>query len=193
MTRWLVSGALLLAASSASAQEGMLFKNLMEGVLGGGGNDIEYRQEPASARNAAWPNDPDVARRRAEAKAARIPSTENEKFRNNPLLTQQELRRGRTTAQTGAPVISEEQNNYNNQIEPIRIGREMAARQNATDLSKLNYGQEPPRRTLIDPPVGYRQPAGSAPLGPGRSGPVEDRQAVGQREFTTGTKPMTTQ
>jgi hypothetical protein len=63
----------------ALAQEGMLFKNLMEGVIGkgDGGDDIEYRasaplvvppnstlprpQEPASERNAAWPNDPDVA------------------------------------------------------------------------------------------------------------------------------------
>ena len=209
MTHWLVSGALLLAASSASAQEGMLFKNLMEGVFGGGSNDIEYRQrpplvvppgsalprpqEPSSTRNAAWPNDPDVARRRAEAANARTPATQTERYRanaSNTVLSQEDIRRGRTSADLGRPTPTYEQNTYNNQIEPIRIGKEMAARLNADDMSNLVYGQEPPRRTLTDPPVGYRRPAGTAPTGPGRGGPVEDKQSAGQLEFVTGTKPM---
>ncbi|AMJ58918.1 hypothetical protein [Bosea sp. PAMC 26642] len=206
MAHWLVSGGLLLAATSASAQEGVLFKNLLEGVFGSGTNDIEYRQrpplvvppgsalprpqDPASARNAAWPNDPDIAKRRAEAAAARVPSSENEKFRNNPLLSQQELRRGRSTAMDGRPIIQEEQNNTTNQINAIRVGRELAARRSANAETTLLYGEEPQRRTLTEPPVGYRRPAGTAALGPGARGPVEDTQAAGQREFLTGTKPM---
>ena len=43
---------------------------------------------------------------------------------------------------------------------------------------------------LTDPPVGYRQPAATAAIGPGRRGPVEDQQAVGQREFVTGQGPV---
>lgn len=70
VTHLLLAGGLLLAAQPALAQEGILFKNLVEGVIGGRpGDDIEYRQrpplvvppgstlprpqEPASARNAA--------------------------------------------------------------------------------------------------------------------------------------------
>ncbi|MDP3602880.1 MAG: hypothetical protein Q8R85_17110 [Bosea sp. (in: a-proteobacteria)] len=206
VTHLLLAGGLVLAAQPALAQEGMLFKNLMEGVIGGRpGDDIEYRQRPplvvppnstlprpqapASTRNAAWPNDPDVAARRAEAEASRVPVF-NPNWRNNPMLSQEELRRGRTTRDAGRPVIAEDHNNYNNQIAPIRVGRELASRQNQTALDQLTYGSEPPRRTLAEPPVGYRRPVGSAPLGPGQGGPVEDRQAVGQREFLTGQIPL---
>jgi hypothetical protein len=206
VTHLLLAGGLVLAAQPALAQEGTLFKNLMEGVIGGRpGDDIEYRQRPplvvppnstlprpqapASTRNAAWPNDPDVAARRAEAEASRVPVF-NPNWRNNPVLSQDELRRGRTTRDAGRPVIAEDHNNYNNQIAPIRVGRELASRQNLTALDQLTYGSEPPRRTLAEPPVGYRRPVGSAPLGPGQGGPVEDRQAVGQREFLTGQIPM---
>jgi hypothetical protein len=206
-SRLLLAGGLLLAASPAFAQEGMLFKNLMEGVIGKrGGEDIEYRerpplvvppgsalprpQEPASARTAAWPNDPDVARRREAAEARILPFTESEKTRNNAWLNQTELRRGPAARATGRPVVVEELSNSNNQIEPIRRAKEEAARRGQEDLAQLNYGSEPPRRLLTEPPVGYRRPAGSAPVGPGQSGPQEDKQAVGQREFLIGTTPL---
>jgi hypothetical protein len=206
VTHLLLAGGLLLAVQPALAQEGVLFKNLMEGVIGGkSGEDIEYRQrpplvvppssalprpqDPASARNAAWPNDPDVAKRREEAAGARAP-TFNPNWRNNPLLSQEELRRGRTTRDAGRPVVAEELNNYNNQIEPIKIGKEIAARRNQAANDTQLSGEEPPRRLLSEPPVGYRRPAGTAALGPGRRGPVEDQQSTGQREFLLGTVPM---
>jgi hypothetical protein len=206
-SRLLLAGGLLLAASPAFAQEGMLFKNLMEGVIGKrGGDDIEYRerpplvvppgsalprpQEPASARTAAWPNDPDVARRREAAENRILPFTESEKTRNNAWLNQTELRRGPAPRAAGRPVVVEELSNSNNQIEPIRRAKEEAARRGQEDLAQLNYGSEPPRRLLSEPPVGYRRPAGSAPVGPGQGGPQEDKQAVGQREFLLGTVPL---
>jgi len=208
VTHLLLAGGLLLAASPAFAQEGVLFQNLMKGVIGTGGADdsIEYRQrpplvvppgsalprpqEPSSTRNAAWPNDPDIAKRRADSAAARVPAGTKEAYRNNPLLSQEELRRGRIARGEEAPITAEEHNNYNNQIAPIRIGKEVASRRNQTEIDTLAYGQEPPRRLLSEPPVGYRRPAGSASLGPGQGGPVEDKQAVGQREFVTGGGPV---
>jgi hypothetical protein len=59
------------------------------------------------------------------------------------------------------PVVSEEHNNYNNQIAPIRIGREtrLRARTRPSIRTQLAYGTEPPRRTLTEPPVGYRRPS----------------------------------
>ncbi len=206
MPQLLLAGGLLLAASPAFAQEGMLFQRLMSGVIGSDKPDIDYRerpplvvppssalprpQEPVSERSAAWPNDPDVAARREAAAAARIPSVLNEKHRDNPMLTQQELRQGRTTRDGGRPVVAEDQNNYNNQIQPIRIGRDLAARRSQDRTDEILYGEEPARRTLTEPPVGYRRPAGTAALGPGQRGPQEDKQAVGQREFITGKIPM---
>ncbi|WP_353183331.1 hypothetical protein [Bosea sp. (in: a-proteobacteria)] len=208
VTHLLLAGGLVLAAQPALAQEGMFFKNLLEGVVGGRGqgDDIDYReraplvvppnsalprpQDPGSARNAAWPTDPDVERRRNEKNV--VPYVLTEKARNNTLLSQEELRRGRISARTPQQpnIPAADNNNYENQIKPIIIGKEVAAHRNQEAETALTYGSEPPRRMLTEPPVGYRMPAASAALGPGRSGPVEDKQASGQREFVTGQRPV---
>ena len=168
MAQWLVTGGVLLAASSASAQEGVLFKNLLENVFGGkGGNDIEYRQRPPlvvppastlprpqdepAARSAAWPNDPDVANRRAANKNALLPATEREKFKENqrPLLSQEEIRRGRLTGQAVGGKEFVGSRTYDENIAPIRTGREMAARRDEDAMAKLVYGTEPERQYLL--------------------------------------------
>lgn len=205
MTQWFVAGGALVAASCASAQEGVLFKNLMENVFGGrGDSDIEYRQRPPlvvppastlprpqeepTSRSAAWPNDPDVAKRRAVNQNALLPATEREKWKENqrPLLSQEEIRRGRLPGQAVGTKEFVGSRTYDENIGPIRIGRDLAARREEDAVAKLTYGTEPERQYLYEPPVGYRRPAGSAPLGPGQSGPREDTQAIGQREFVTG-------
>ncbi|MCO5092296.1 hypothetical protein [Bosea sp. (in: a-proteobacteria)] len=201
----LIAGGLVLAASPAFAQEGMLFYNLMKGVFGKGeAGDIDYRnraplvvppnstlpppQQAASERNAAWPNDPDVQRRRDEANPA--PFTTVLGLQSNPRMSPQEIRRGRTTRQPTGSASTLGDSAYDTAIQPIRVGRELAARQNQIDQDALAYGAEPPRRTLAEPPAGYRRPASTAPLGPGQAGPVEDKQAVGAREFSTGRGPV---
>jgi hypothetical protein len=205
----LLAGSLLLAASPAFAQEGMLFQNLVKGfgLFGTDKADIEYKQraplvvppssslprpqEAGANRSAAWPDDPDVARRRADRDSSNILFQNSESYRANtrPLLTQDELRRGRVAGTPNGPDgIVPDHSNYNNQIQPIRVGREMAARQAQTDTSNLQYGTEPARRYLHEPPTGYRRPAATAALGPGQPGPREDKQAVGQREFLVGKK-----
>lgn len=205
VTHLLLAGGLVLAAGPALAQDGMLFKNLMEGTFGrSSGDDIDYReraplvvppnsnlpppQQPASARNAAWPKDPDVQRRKEAGSRRYVPA---DGVRDNPILSPQEIRRGRSTtaSQRTAPPYREN-DVYSNVIEPIRVGKELAAHSNKEAEEQLSYGSEPPRRTLIEPPTGYRRPAASAALGPGRGGPVEDTQASGEREFVTGQRPM---
>lgn len=208
VTHLLLAGGLVLAAQPAFAQEGMLFKNLLEGTFGGKGpgDDIDYReraplvvppnsalpqpQAPGSARNAAWPTDPDVERRKNAKNVT--PYVLTEKARNNPLLTQEELRKGRTSARgPQQPNIPDaDHSNYDNQIKPIRTGKQVAAQRNQEAEDTLTYGSEPPRRQLTEPPTGYRLPAATAAIGPGRGGPVEDKQAVGQREFVTGQGPV---
>lgn len=205
----LLAGGLLLATTPAFAQEGMLFKNLVDGMglFGRDKADIEYKQraplvvppssslpkpqEAGAHRSEAWPDDPDVARRKAERDSSNILFSTTEAYRANtrPLMSQEELRRGRVAGRGNGPDgIVEDHNTGNNQIAPIRIGRELAARQAQTDTSNLAYGGEPARRYLHEPPSGYRRPAATAALGPGASGPREDKQAVGQREFLAGQK-----
>ena len=95
-SRMLLAGSLLLAATPAFAQEGMLFQNLMKGtgLFGSDNNDIEYKQraplvvppgstlpkpqEPGATRTAAWPDDPDVARRKADREGTRTPFASTE-------------------------------------------------------------------------------------------------------------------
>lgn len=197
-----LAGGLVMAAAPAFAQEGVLFQNLMQNVFGKSAQDeIDYRsrpplvvppnsqlprpQDPASARNAAWPNDPDVARRKDDGK--QTPFVLTEKGRHNPMLSQAELRKGRVVGRDQSPRVTEELNTYNNQIEPIRIGRDLAARRNA-EVELLDR-EEPPRRFLVEPPVGYRKPAATAAAGPGKSGPAEDKQSLGIREFFAGIIP----
>ena len=200
----LIAGGLVLGASPAFAQDGMLFKNLMEGTFGKGNADIDYReraplvvppnsnlpppQQSASTRNAAWPKDPDVQRRKEDNNRRYVPA---DGVKDNPLLSAQEIRRGRSTTasqKTAAPY--RENDVYSNVIEPIRVGKEQAARYNEEAEKQLSYGSEPARRTLTEPPTGYRRPADTAGLGPGRGGPVEDTQSSGERAFATGQKPM---
>lgn len=204
VTHLLLAGGLVLAAQPAFAQEGMLFKNLFEGTFGGkSGDDIDYRaraplvvppnsalpapQQSASSRNAAWPKDQDIERRREDRAASYAAAAE--KSRNNPVLSQEELRRGRTL--NAAPNGYEEQSNYNTVLAPIRQGKELAARRNLqAEEETLTYGSEPQRKLLTEPPTGYRRPAATAAIGPGKGGPVEDKQAVGVREFATGQGPV---
>lgn len=201
----LIAGGLVLGASPAFAQEGSLIYNFMQGVFGKGeGADIDYRaraplvvppnstlprpQQAASERNAAWPNDPDVQRRKDAANPA--PYVEPHGLRNNARLSAEEIRQGRTTRQSRGPLFSEDDSNYNNIIKPIVVGREMAARQAKVDENAAAYGSEPPRRTLAEPPAGYRRPAATAAVGPGARGPVEDTQDPGIREFAAGRGPV---
>jgi hypothetical protein len=201
----LIVGGFVLGASPAFAQEGALFYNLMQGVFGKGGEaDIDYRaraplvvppnstlprpQQAASERNAAWPNDPDVQRRKDEANPA--PYVPALGLQNRALLSPQELRRGRTTRPSKEPLFSADESHYDTIIKPIRIGRELAARQNQIDQEAAAYGSEPQRRSLTEPPAGYRRPASTAAVGPGASGPKEDTQAPGIREFSTGRGPV---
>ena len=201
----LIAGGLVLGASPAFAQEGSFIYNMMQGVFGKGeGADIDYRaraplvvppnstlprpQQAASERNAAWPNDPDVQRRKDAANPA--PYEEPLGLKNIARMSPEEIRRGRTTRQPRGQLFTEDDSNYNNIIKPIVVGREMAARQAKVDENAATYGSEPPRRTLTEPPTGYRRPAGTAAVGPGARGPVEDKQSAGIREFSTGRIPV---
>lgn len=197
----------VFTATQASAQEGALFKNLFEGgaLFGGPKEDIEYReraplvvppalklpapQQRAGQRNAAWPNDPDVAAKREANANALLPATEREKYKldRNPLLSQEELRRGRDPSrQNNVPYRPEGENANEQLIQPIIVGRELAARRNAKDDLTALSGVEPERKYLSDPPTGLRKPIGSL-KGIGESQePIRNNDPTNQKEFAQG-------
>jgi hypothetical protein len=202
-----LAAGLALIALPAQAQEGVLMRNLLGniGILPSERDAIEYReraplvvppgsrlpqpQERAAQRNAAWPNDPDVAARRAARADANLPATEREKYKEqrNPNLSVNELRQGRDPNQRATAPTPRGSTTFEENIGPILIGRELAAKKNeAEDLSVL-AGGEPERRRLSDPPTGARKPAAGYVVKPGFDGPREDTQRTNQKEFAQGT------
>lgn len=144
--------------------------------------DIEYREraplvvppkmqlrppeEPAAKRTAAWPNDPDVQRRKTREAEARVPKTEQDSYRldKNPRLSVDEIRAGRREGanvnKTPKPVYGD-----NSREEIWLTPDQMRASNHKVEPDKvLAVGVEPDRRYLTDPPSGYRKPSANAPL-----------------------------
>ena len=166
------------------------FQDIIEGIgFGREKEGLEYRERPplvvppnlnlrppeersAATREARWPNDPDIARRRAaiedERKPRVIPGQAENRDRNLA-LSPDELRRGRI-AGGGVNQKSEyDERGYergsapNGTISPDRLraeGEEFRGKQDPP----LRPGEEPKRRYLTDPPVGARAAAANAPL-----------------------------
>jgi hypothetical protein len=202
----LMLGVALAASAPAVAQDGGVIRSFLGtiGVMPAETPDIDYRSrpplvvppanklqdptKPASERTAQWPNDPDVAARKATFKDSLIPATEREKYiqGQRPLLSQEELRRGKIDASAQrAPVRSAfDETPYETMTQPILTGRELALRRNAQNESQAALGTEPPRRYLSDPPPGLRKPVGSGAFSRTEDLPPEIRSRDGVREFT---------
>ena len=141
--------------------------------------EIEYRErpplvlppsatlpKPASApqRSAAWPQDPDVLKRRKASADARAPNSLDPSQSNKGiLLSKDELLKGRGQDE---PVRPNTCGNDGNQrgclvINPDELKAENdrwnAANPQKTDT--LVAGKEPPREWLTEPPKGYMKPA----------------------------------
>ena len=198
--------ALTMSSGSAKAQDGTMIRNFLGsiGVVPAPQEEIDYRSRaplvvppamklqeptsPAASRTAKWPNDPDVVARRAAAKDALLPATEREKYilGQRPLLSQEELRKGRIDA---APITTPQrsamdQSPYELMVQPILTGREIAAQRNSRAEDPTVLGQEPPRRYLSDPPVGTRKPIGAGEYTKTQDAPVRMESRFGQQEFT---------
>ena len=167
--------------TAAQAEEGELMKGLLEsiGVIPED-KAIDYREraplvlpprmdlrDPAApgsaqARNAQWPNDPDVAARRRQAAEDRTPITQTDRKRmsgENTRLTVHEINAGRqasagaqTTPVTRAP-------------DSAWINPDVLRAQGNTHRSPAAAsGGEGPRRALTEPPSAYRQSATGQPI-----------------------------
>ncbi|MGL4727676.1 MAG: hypothetical protein ACRCWO_02870 [Bosea sp. (in: a-proteobacteria)] len=194
-----------MSAQPALAQEGAAIRNMLGviGVLPAPQDDIQYReraplvvppatglrtpQAPTAERRANWPKDPDVEARKAAARDSLLPATEREKYiqGQRPLLSQEEIRRGRIQGGTPTtPYRSQfDESPFETMTAPIIQGRELAARRAANAVDSVKLGQEPPRRYLSDPPEGLRKPAGAGEFTRTREAPAPVESRFGQTEF----------
>ncbi|MBV1707174.1 MAG: hypothetical protein KGQ37_08200 [Hyphomicrobiales bacterium] len=173
---WLAWGACLQPAMAADDGSGSILSGLMgiAGVDKKPAPDIFYRERPPlvvpprynlpkpqariSRTDPAWPKDPDaIARRQARHanKFSFIPVFHDQ----GRLLTQQQLLAHRLAPGT-APAVAPDPCNgsYRSRECELLTPQQLAAFKPAKPADVLTPGVEPARRSLTDPPPGYRIP-----------------------------------
>ena len=202
-----LSAAIVLAAVSGIAQPAHAqFQEIMDGIGFGREKDaIEYRERaplvvPPSmnlrspeeraigTRETKWPNDPDVARKKAEDEESRKPRSVGGD-RRDYVVSSAELRKGRVPgAEVGGNADSYHSRNSNGydkdldgygRISPDRLRAQGEAFNGLTKEAPLRPGEEPKRKYLTDPPTGIRAPAVGAPVvaTAEKRGPDQDEQS----------------
>ncbi|MFC3266468.1 hypothetical protein ACFOEX_08890 [Camelimonas abortus] len=198
--------AVTLAAAPARAEEGELAKNLLGklGVIDEDREPISYHErpplalppaslknlppprQPAARRAGQWPDDADLQRRRREAAERQkpVPFPSDNQVREGARLSVYELER-----------ISRKPRHSAENSEPRKVlgdGREatwvdpdkLRATASSGDGRKLDPGYEPERRSLVEPPGGYRKPAAGAPLRATPTAPLPiKRDNAPERDF----------
>jgi hypothetical protein len=188
-------GAATVLAGPASAQsllDNAPMKSTLSflGIITPDRDPIEYHERPplvvpksmalpapaaqhASARNEAWPVDPDAARKakeKAEAsRPVRVSGSQGSENPDNATMSIWQVLAGRSTSapiQPAGPTpdISHSDHDY---LVPNGVlhaqGQQFAAHNpDSTSLDEIRPGYEPKRRYLTDPPTGYRKPSDKA-------------------------------
>ncbi|WP_342359203.1 hypothetical protein [Terrarubrum flagellatum] len=180
----LIAGAAMAAAAAMSTPAPALADDVFTDVLSSIGliprerEPIEYReraplvvppktnlpapQAPSSARNAAWPTDPDVVARQQAAAEREKPffGSLSNALSDKAASTPRELRNGPRTATngySGLPLGAKRDNDAQEMmVRPAMQSK--AADDMVRSMNNLTPGQEPDRKALTEPPTGYRKP-----------------------------------
>lgn len=201
----LLGAAVIGTGSPASAQETGGLTNTLFGILGFAERappPIEYRERPGlvvpprstlpppvdgERRRAAvnWPSDPDEAARRQGAGGESSAWADRRRMNSNAArLDNNELAAGRT-ARRGTWTNPDERSGALLYVPQEEMRRADAAYfRQQREVEERPVGQEPPRRYLVEPPPGYRQPTQRVQA---TRGPVDTRsdRDAGVREFLT--------
>ena len=129
----------------------------------------------ALRNNPAWPNDPDIARARAEAARNRHRNIQAEVEKEQNPLRPDELAPG-AKYEGGARRASGDYRNMDDRIAgghyrltPQELGsKSFLGMFSATDPEVTRFTGEPPRTALTQPPAGYQVPAPDQPYGLGK-------------------------
>lgn len=139
-----------------------------------------------AAGQAEWPRDPDVAARaRAAAEAnAPVPTGRDREAAARP-LSPNELR-SRGSVRAGAPTEPDSCTSDSCSARPLNP-RELRRLSNSSTKEDspppIAYGQEPERKTLAQPPKGYRLPAANAPIPASKDAPIVQEDIAKPQTF----------
>jgi len=181
------------AADNDGSIEEQVYRTIMEGLgfKRDGEETINYQQraplvippsrdlpapeknDAATANNPSWPNDPDVARRKAQAAFDRDRNISDEREREqNPLRPDQltpgarnNKKQTRTDDGYQSPASG-----FGSQLSPSELGYKggfFGMFKSKEETTK--FTGEPPRALLTDPPVGYQTPSPDQPYGVGKT------------------------
>ncbi len=153
-------------------------------VVPGNRQALPAPQDPAAiaARNPSWPRDPDQERARLKARN----EAEGKKLEMG-VLSRSQLA---SSSAAGAGRVTEPQidrqkmlGNYNiNQVESTTFNGKVSKLFGRDDDQKpVAFTGEPERRSLVEPPKGFRTPSPNAPYGP-VGAKVDDKTVVEQRK-----------
>ena len=128
-------------------------------------NTLRPPQDSAASKNAAWPKDPDVQRRKAAAAAGRVPVTETEEYKRqqNPHLPIDQMRAGRKSGGGGTAEPGQvfgDNSREANWIHPDNMRALNAKAQQSAGTSSAvacDGKEEVTRRYLTEPPTGLRK------------------------------------
>ncbi len=153
--------------------------------------------DAVTANNPAWPKDPDVTRRKAQAAMEKNRNVSDEREREqNPLVGRQmtpgadgttsgsrpKKKQARTDDGYDAPASG-----FGNQLPPSELGSSTGSVFGAMFGSKkedtAKFTGEPPRASLTAPPPGYQTPSPAQPYGIGKAAaqkPVDNYTTRGE-------------
>lgn len=144
--------------------------------------DLRQPVEPGVARQrTAWPDDPDVVRKRRKARDEAKPETlvSGRRQPDDPRLAPIDPTTGRVAAQRGGPPprYMRPDNHRDDILTPDQL---RAQTPRGDDTSALIVGQEPRRTALTQPPKGFRTP--TAVVAP-KSEPIKRRDEADPTRF----------
>ena len=193
------AAAALASAPTRAADDELWDEKMMRGLMDGlglkrdGEANINYQEraplvippsrdllppeQSNAANNPAWPKDPDVERRKAQAAMEKNRNISDEREREqNPLRPdqmtpgargkQQKRQQARTDDGYQAPASG-----FSSQLLPSELGYKgnlYDAMFGKKKEEQAKFTGEPPRTSLTDPPTGYQTPSPDQPYGLGK-------------------------
>lgn len=133
------------------------------------------RSDAVTANNPAWPKDPDVERRKAEAAMERSRNISDEREREQNPLRPDQLTPGGRPKKKQATVdngYDPPPSGFSSQLLPSQLGSSgniFGSMFSSKKEEAAKFTGEPPRTSLTDPPVGYQTPSPEQPYGVGKA------------------------
>jgi len=131
--------------------------------------------DAVTANNPAWPKDPEVERRKAQAAAEKGRNISDEREREqNPLRPDQLTPGGKPKKKQASTDNGYEPpaSGFGSQIMPSELGFKNSmwgSMFNGKKDEAAKFTGEPPRNSLTDPPPGYQTPSPDQPYGIGKN------------------------